>query len=274
MLELRSSDPQLVEKAERIFRTWPRLGTDRRRQWRVEPVRGRPDGTTVWRIDSTEPLPMTECTGRETALWLVECDAQEAFLDGHPDSVDLHGALLVRDGFAVAVVGAPEAGKSTLACAMCERGWALRSDDLVVVDPETRTARPSPRRVRLRAPSRALLGDRLWTRMAAAPTYSTFAGLHACAAADLTLHHDPDPTPLGAVLFLGRRDAAGPPAEARPVPPAHVLLALLPYSVRLSRRGLGAAISRARPIAAAVPGYDLARGPLDDMVRAIAGLVP
>jgi len=48
----------------------------------------------------------------------------------------LHGNALERDGRAIVCLGAPGAGKSTLACALMQQGWRLLADDLVAITPE------------------------------------------------------------------------------------------------------------------------------------------
>jgi hypothetical protein len=59
--------------------------------------------------------------------------------------------------------------------------------------------------------------------------------------------------------------------------PAHAVLALLPYTNLKARGILGDAIRTLAPLAATVPAYDLGRGPLDAMARAVerlAGAAP
>jgi hypothetical protein len=274
-LALESSDARLLDKARRVFARWPPVGVERPRRWRIEAAHETADAPgTAWRIDTDEPIALRRTATADLALWIVECSAQEAFLDAHDTAVDLHGALLATgSGRAVLVVGAGGAGKSTLACGLWRRGWFLLADDIALVEPATRRALPSPRRVRLREGSRSLLDASLWNRLTSLPSYSAFGGLHAFHPADLDHRPIPDGVTLSALVFLGRRGAVGPPATPMPLPAAHALLALLPYSSRGSQRGLAEALPVMQPIAEHVPAFDLARGPLDDMTAALADLV-
>ena len=51
------------------------------------------------------------------------------------DIVALHASSVVIDGQAVAMVGGPEAGKSTTAAAMAIRGFPVLADDVTALDP-------------------------------------------------------------------------------------------------------------------------------------------
>jgi hypothetical protein len=274
MLELISTDAALLEQAAVIFRGWPPVSTARRRQWRiVRCEHAACDATSNWTIQSTEPLEVTRCVHRDLALWLVECSAQEAFVDAHPGAVALHGALLAKHGRAVLVLGAPETGKSTLAHAMWERGWSLLSDDMALADPQRATARPTPRRVRLRASSLPLLDPVRWQRIVRTPSYTSFGHLHAFRPSEIDAPAASEWVGLDALICLGRPMAGAAPAALRPIPPALALLAILPYSLRTARLGLDRGIARVLPLAEAVPAYDLSRGPLDAMTNAIDGVI-
>lgn len=45
----------------------------------------------------------------------------------------LHGAAVEKDGRAIVICGAPGAGKSTLAAALCRNGYAFAADDMCVI---------------------------------------------------------------------------------------------------------------------------------------------
>ena len=66
------------------------------------------------------------------------------------------------------------------------------------------------------------------------------------------------------MVFLGR-------GGERPqrLSPAHGALALLPFSNLIPRLGLGAALRRVAPLAAAIPCLDLPRGPVQEMAATI-----
>jgi hypothetical protein len=53
----------------------------------------------------------------------------------------VHGAAVARDGVGFLVLGESRAGKSTLAAGAMEAGWAVLSDDLVVLAAESDTIR-------------------------------------------------------------------------------------------------------------------------------------
>jgi hypothetical protein len=56
---------------------------------------------------------------------------------------------------------------------------------------------------------------------------------------------------------------------ARQLEPARALLAMLPYSNMARLYDFGEAIRRMRPLAAAIPVYDLGRGSLADMMKSV-----
>jgi hypothetical protein len=186
-----------------------------------------------------------------------------------PAATTLHAALVVRGERGIAILGAPETGKSTLAVALWRRGWAVLGDDLAVVDPSGALAWSGPRRVSLRSASRPLVGEEVWRRIVETP------------AADLTeegclFHPDevevragPRRVRLAALVFLGRRDATPAPGQASVLAAALALLAILPYSNVIRRTDAGTAIRHFRPLVTTVPAYDLARGDLETMTSAM-----
>ena len=159
----------------------------------------------------------------------------------------------------------PVAGKSTLATALWQRGYSLLGDDVAVVDITTRSAAPVPRRVSLRSTSRHLLGDGLWNRILDAEgTDLTDEGL--------VFHPDEldgvartGSVRLVACVFLNRTGAIPTSGIAHHLSTGATALALLPYSNLIRRADTGEVIARLAPLAADVPGYDLARAPLDTM---------
>lgn len=64
----------------------------------------------------------------------IRAGAVVAFLHDLGGGLALHASAAAKDGGAVILVGASDAGKSTLAAALVQRGWALAADDVVVLD--------------------------------------------------------------------------------------------------------------------------------------------
>lgn len=91
----------------------------------------------------------------EIAVLNLEFQAVAAMVGRAQSPLHLHGALLAKNGEGVALIGAKEAGKSTLATSLWSRGYELLSDDGFYFVSDTRV-RPVPRRVRLRAGAKAL----------------------------------------------------------------------------------------------------------------------
>lgn len=275
--ELRSSDALLLKKAGTIFRPW-RLeqAAVPFRRWFVERVAQSATGARDdWKIQSNTTPEVCYQRTVERALMFVEYQAVQTLVESPAAPLNLHSALVAKDGDGVLIIGPGEAGKSTLACALWQRGWSLLSDDGALLDTGAQPchARPVPRRVSLRFPSRAHLGDQLWERVLATSSCDqTVEGV---------LFH-PDEIDgqersvaprLVAAIFLSRRGKRPSPAALERINPAQALLALLPYSSLIHRLSPREAISLLRPIAETVPAYDLGRGNLADMTEGIENLV-
>jgi hypothetical protein len=144
----------------------------------------------------------------------------------------------------------------------------LLGDDVALLDLGTGEARPAPRRVSMRHPSREQVGDELWTRITASP---------ACeATSDGYLFHPSEldgvklqSTRLVACVFLARLGRAPMTGILRPLPPAQAALAMLPYSNLIRRRDAGALIPDVGALAARLAAFDLQRASLADMVIAV-----
>jgi len=204
------------------------------------------------------------------AVTAVEYNAVAAIAES--EAVIVHGALVVRDGRGLLLAGRGEAGKSTLACALWERGATLLGDDMAILDVATGTARPAPRRVSLRRPSRALLGDAFVERIMAGPSSVGTRESHLFHPEEIEARPHFAEAPLHAIALLARRGSVTAPARHEPVAPAHALLALLPYTNLRTRGPLGDAIRTLAPLAERVPVFDLGRGPLDRMAAAVEEL--
>jgi hypothetical protein len=83
----------------------------------------------------------------------------------------------------------------------------------------------------------------------------------------------PDAIGLDALIFLARQENTSRPGRWERLDPAHALLTLLPYAHLIRRLDPGEAILRLKPMVEAVPAYDLGRGALSDMVKAIECII-
>jgi HprK-related kinase A len=73
------------------------------------------------------------------------------------DSLNLHAAVLERDGQALILPAPSGSGKSTLCAALAFSGWRLLSDELTLIDPADATIRPLPRPISLKNASIAIV---------------------------------------------------------------------------------------------------------------------
>lgn len=269
--ELATDDPAVRSLATAVFRPWAtRDGPEHLPvlAWRVDRVHDN-GGAPEWRVRSSAGSDVRMPSAAH-AVSTVEVGAISALLES--SALIVHGALVAWDGRGVLLAGRGEAGKSTLACALWARGAALLGDDVTIVDPVTVAAWPGPRRVSLRAPSRTVLGDTLYER--------TLRGPSSVDLGDSRLFHpdeiEPYPrsaaVPLAAIVFLARLGSEVAPARLESIPPAHALLALLPYTNRRSLETLGDTIRTLAPLADRVPAFDLGRGRLTSMAETVEAL--
>ena len=173
----------------------------------------------------------------ERAVSAVEFGAVGAIVESRV--VIVHGALVAWAGRGVLLVGRGEAGKSTLACALWERGAALLGDDVALVEPVSAEARPAPRRVSLRETSRAIARRRLLRPDHPGAVQQPSPG-GASSSTPTRSSRVRDPRRCGSRPSCSwPGEARGEPACHEPIPPAHALLALLPYTNlgRAARRG-------------------------------------
>jgi hypothetical protein len=100
-------------------------------------------GSAVFLIEGGHSIiidPLPEAEGQIVRLHLITV-AFNALLRQRRFLV-LHGSALVRDGHAVAFLGASHSGKSTLAGLFLNRGYRLLSDDMVAVAWADKKAEP------------------------------------------------------------------------------------------------------------------------------------
>jgi hypothetical protein len=268
--ELRSDDAEVVTLARRVFRPWSArsLPSTLARSWTIQ--RDQTSGQFAVQGDGWAGALTRETA--TAAVTSVEFLAVQRIFEGPPDVLTIHSALVSRNGHGVVIAGLPESGKSTLSCALWANGFSLLSDDMTIVDLDTTQAWPAPRRVSLRTPSRALLGETLWQRIATAPATSSTA--EGC-----LFHPDeisgtrPGTVKFTTLIFLGRTGAFVEPGVLRPLPAAQATLGILPYTNLARRVDTGDLIATLAGLVGGIRSYDLSRAPLADMVAAVTRAV-
>lgn len=272
IFELRSSDACLIEKACIIFRPWQCVDPHQAVcSWAVEPTWR--DNLHTWEIRSSVNPEIIYKEQRTQALLTIEFLAIQTLLE-HPQCLlSFHGALVAKEGKGVLILGRGEAGKSTLACALWQNGWTLFCDDATLIDTDQRRAYPTPRRVSLRSPSRALLGEALWARLSQTPSYDQTAEGCVFHPRELDARPQQSSVPIVAVLFLGRNGSTVDAAAYRRVEPAHALLSLAPYANLIRRYDLWETMRRLQPLVTTLPVYDLGRGPLPEMIKSVEAVL-
>jgi HprK-related kinase A len=88
----------------------------------------------------------------------------------------VHAAVLARGSDAVVLPAPPGSGKSTLCAALAFRGWRLLSDELVVLDPETRQVWPLARPINVKNESIAVVQRFLPEAVMTEPVLDTLKG--------------------------------------------------------------------------------------------------
>ncbi|MCC7001958.1 MAG: hypothetical protein IT357_07365 [Gemmatimonadaceae bacterium] len=189
----------------------------------------------------------------------------------------LHASAAVIDGRAVAFVGPGGAGKSTLVTACAQRGYAVVTDDILVLreTPRGWMTTPAPDQVRLWEDSERLLfgaGSRL------APLTPTFPkrGLSLAQAGLVSAH---EAVPVGALLLFAPRESIDAP-RIEAVGGGEALLGLVSNSYAnylLDDAERGAELQAVGRLAAVVPVKRLVPhedpGRLDALVQTVSHFV-
>jgi hypothetical protein len=269
--QLTTDDPAVRSIAATVFRPW---AIEDERQpgrtliWRIDRIHDG-GGAPEWRVRSAGDDDI-RTSSAERAVGIVEVSAITRLLES--PALLVHAALVAWDSRGVLLAGRGEAGKSTLACALWARGATLLGDDVAIVDPVTGAVWAGPRRVSLRAPSRAILGDALYERAMHGPSSVDFGDSRVFHPDEIEPYPRSAPVSLSAIVFLARLGSDAPPARLEPIPPAHALLALVPYTNHRSAETLGEAIRALTPLADRVPAFDLGRGSLSAMAEVVEAL--
>jgi hypothetical protein len=101
---------------------------------------------------TAHPLPRDRILGH--LFWQVNHQAVEST----KGRLLVHAGAVASPAGAVVMPGRMGAGKSTLTAALVQSGLAYLSDELAVIDPDTRRVEPYPRAIALDASARRLLG--------------------------------------------------------------------------------------------------------------------
>lgn len=187
--------------------------------------------------------------------------------------VEVHAALVSKEGRGVVIVGPNYAGKSTLATALWARGWNLLCDDIAFLRSATLRASPATRRVQLRETSRELVGEELWHAVQRTPSCSPTLEGFLFHPHEVRGDEPPSDTALTAIVFLERRGIQVDPGEGRAINPARAAVALFPYAFNLRDKPFIDGMRVIAPITAAVPSYDLGRGDLSAMVSRVEAAI-
>lgn len=142
-------------------------------------------------------------------------------------SIVMHAAVVERNGHALVLPGEPGSGKSTLCAELSLSGWRLLSDELTIIDPETRRIQPVPRPISLKEGSIDLIARRHPDATITDPISETRKGAIAYVKPpQAAIERRAEAVPLRTVLFpTFAADATE--AEVEPVTRARTLAKLL-----------------------------------------------
>lgn len=253
--ELTSCRPEPLERARDCLAAWRQGPLGRRAgSWTVHP-----DGEG-WSVEC--PDRHIPCASLDLAVANVEFLAIHELLTNPEAPLSLHCALLELEGQGLLLVGPKECGKSTLSTYLWSRGAGLLSDDGALIEPESLTAYPVPRRASLRPSSRELLGEELFASISASRAFSRLPERHLFHPADL--RPGPDRVRISAIFLMDAGDQR-PTPEA--VPPVEALFAVFPHTNLSRRENRGPGMAAVARLVDQVPVYRLGRGPLEVMHR-------
>ena len=98
-----------------------------------------------WGYEVSSPLRNLNVTDIWRALIETRNDMVRLALQQTSEVLDLHAAVLVRDGSALLLLGPAWAGKTTLALLALREDWRYFSDDLAAIESSTGLVRPLPK---------------------------------------------------------------------------------------------------------------------------------
>jgi hypothetical protein len=152
----------------------------------------------------------------------------------------LHSSVVAVNNFAIAIIGAKGAGKSTTAAALAKRGYPILADDIAVLDncEETFLVQPGYPRLRLwKSAVNALYGSEQELSRVFRQTDKHFVQLNQNDTSEWRFHSQP--LPLAAIYILGERQQslAAPSVEAiiPQIGLMHLVTHKYPQSLKLER---------------------------------------
>jgi HprK-related kinase A len=122
---------------------------DRFVDFHVEVARARrwPRPQCVFRSDGLEPFTPL---GQDEAFALLEWGLNWCITGYSHTWLTVHSAVLEREGHALLLPAPPGSGKSTLCAGLMLDGWRLLSDEMALMEPDSRVVVPSPRPISLK----------------------------------------------------------------------------------------------------------------------------
>jgi HprK-related kinase A len=146
--EIRSRMPAIVEGIALLYAEHPadeadafadfHVSLDPHRWWKPQVIFRFDDSLPFHPLPADQAFPMLEWG----LNWCISAHCHQYLL--------VHAAVVERFGRALALPGPPGSGKSTLCAGLVSRGWRLLSDELMLLDRQSRMIVPLPRPISLK----------------------------------------------------------------------------------------------------------------------------
>lgn len=247
-------EPWLCQNQGSPLGSWTALKKDER--WKLESPWQLAPLLELWNVP--DELPSVDYVVKA-----VEFQATALAVLDAASPLGLHGALISRQGRAVAVVGEKESGKSTLAAALWQAGFELLSDDGFFFEPDGVAVRPVPRRARLRPGSRVLLCPSWLAELERRPSSFRDEDGSLLFRTDRLRQRQE----LAAVVVLEAE-----PGELVAMNEGEGLLSLYRHTYRHQENGIRETLKHLAPLAGRVPIFRLGRGTLPSRIETIRSL--
>ena len=275
--QLRSQDEKALRHAAAVFAPW-RLHTAAVEPTHRYQVDREDDGLPTWSIRQDRKFCGRTRSVTDAIRW-IEYQAVASVAESR-GTLTLHAALVANPvssggpAQGVLILGPSLSGKSTLATALWHQGHQLMGDDLtILLDVPDKIVAPSPRRVSLRSgsheffPNQALQGIREQSEFEETDEGWLFHP-----------HTEGQPVDrsqcaLAGIVFLARRGSEHRKPQLQPVDAPSALLSCAGYANRSHQGRFGATLRELQPWISAVPSFDLGRGSVDEMARAVGELI-
>jgi hypothetical protein len=171
-----------------------------------------PPSLSVNVVRTEDGWGVSEATGEpsmENSPWKALIEIRNRLvavaLEEAKEILDLHAAVVVRDGSALLLVGDPYAGKTSLAVELTAQGWSLFSDDVAPIESGSGKVLPFPKPlgIKLRPWSNY---SRYWKRP---PSWAPEDGEAFLVPASSLTARDPHPASIDYVVVLNFRNGVG-----------------------------------------------------------------